>query len=146
MLDLAQQEMLIEVVGELVSKPYVDMTLDAMRRFGANVVNRNYKMFEVPDRQIYQSPGRVLVEGDASSATYFLSAAAIRGGTVRVKGVGAESVQGDVQYAAFLERMGAAVRRGQDWIEVSRGELRGIDADLNHMPDAAMTAAVPTPS
>ena len=89
----------------------------------------------------YRSPGSALVEGDASSATYFLAAAAIRGGTVRVGGVGADSVQGDVRYAEVLEQMGATVRRGPDWIEVTGGELRGIDMDLNHIPDAAMTVA-----
>jgi 3-phosphoshikimate 1-carboxyvinyltransferase len=81
------------------------------------------------------------VEGDASSATYFLAAAAIRGGTVRVDGVGSDSVQGDVKLADVLEQMGAVVRRGVDWIEVSRGELHGVDLDLNRIPDAAMTVA-----
>ena len=82
------------------------------------------------------------MEGDASSASYFLSAAAIRGGTVRVTGVGADSIQGDVQHADVLERMGAVVSRGPDYIEISRGQLRGMDLDLNHIPDAAMTVAV----
>jgi 3-phosphoshikimate 1-carboxyvinyltransferase len=95
----------------------------------------------VPAERGYQSPGSVLVEGDASSATYFLAAAAIRGGTVRANGVGGDSVQGDVRLADVLEKMGAVVRRGQDWIEVSHGELHGVDLDLNHMPDAAMTVA-----
>ena len=81
------------------------------------------------------------MEGDASSASYFLSAAAIKGGTVRVNGVGADSVQGDIKHADILEQMGAEVRRGPDWIEVSAGQLRGIEVDLNHMPDAAMTVA-----
>ena len=82
------------------------------------------------------------MEGDASSATYFLSAAAIKGGTVRVEGVGTDSLQGDVQHAEILKQMGAVVRQGTDWIEVSRGDLRGLDLDLNHIPDAAMTVAV----
>jgi len=138
---LARGEMLIEVEGELVSKPYIDMTLDVMRRFGAPVANNGYRSFRVPAGPGYESPGSALVEGDASSATYFLAAAAIRGGTVRVGGVGADSVQGDVQYAAVLEKMGATVRRGPDWIEVTGGALRGIDMDLNHIPDAAMTVA-----
>jgi 3-phosphoshikimate 1-carboxyvinyltransferase len=138
---MAQDEMLIEVEGELVSKPYIDMTLDVMRRFGVKVENSGYNSFRIPGGQHYQSPGMALVEGDASSATYFLAAAAIRGGTVRVNGVGEDSVQGDVQLADILERMGAAVRRGPDFIEVSRGELKGVDLDLNHIPDAAMTVA-----
>jgi 3-phosphoshikimate 1-carboxyvinyltransferase len=138
---LTQQEMVIEVVGELVSKPYIDMTIDVMRRFGVMVEAKGYASFRVPSGQSYRSPGGVLVEGDASSATYFLAAAAIRGGTVRVNGVGGDSVQGDVQLADVLEKMGAVVRRGPDWIEVSRGELQGVDLDLNHIPDAAMTIA-----
>ena len=132
----------IEIIGELVSKPYIDMTVDVMRRFGVIVENQDYRKFLVPRGQAYRSPGRALVEGDASSASYFLSAAAIRGGTVRVNGVGADSVQGDVKHADVLEQMGAVVNRGPDYIEVSRGELRGVDLDLNHIPDAAMTVAV----
>jgi 3-phosphoshikimate 1-carboxyvinyltransferase len=138
---LAQGEMLIEVEGELVSKPYIDMTLDVMRRFGVKVERSGYSSFRIPGGQSYQSPGAALVEGDASSATYFLAAAAIRGGTVRVNGVGGDSVQGDVQLADILERMGAVVQRGPDFIEVSRGSLNGVDLDLNHIPDAAMTVA-----
>ena len=138
---LTQGEMVIDVEGELVSKPYIDMTLDVMARFGVPAENREYKSFRVPIGPGYQSPGRALVEGDASSATYFLSAAAIRGGTVRVNGVGADSVQGDVKHAEILEEMGATVRRGTDWIEVTGGDLRGVDVDLNHIPDAAMTVA-----
>ena len=138
---LAQQDMVINVEGDLVSKPYIDMTVDVIRSFGATVETSGYERFRVPGRQSYRSPGTALVEGDASSATYFLAAAAIRGGTVRVYGVGANSVQGDVGLANVLEQMGAAVSRGPDWIEVSRGDLRGVDLDLNHIPDAAMTVA-----
>ena len=139
---LAQDTLDIEILGDLVSKPYIDMTVDVMRRFGVGVENDNYQAFRVTGGQTYQSPGIALVEGDASSASYFLSAAAIRGGTVRVTGVGADSIQGDVQHADVLERMGAVVRRGPDYIEVSRGQLQGLDLDLNHIPDAAMTVAV----
>ena len=139
---LARQELFIDIEGDLVSKPYIDMTIDVMRRFGVAVENRDYRQFRVPGGQVYESPGRALVEGDASSATYFLSAAAIRGGTVRVSGVGADSIQGDIRHADVLEQMGAVVRRGPDYIEVSRGELRGVELDLNHIPDAAMTVAV----
>lgn len=138
---LIGQELLIEIPGELVSKPYIDLTLDVMRRFGVNVEPNGYRSFRIPGGQRYRSPGDVLVEGDASSGTYFLSASAIRGGTVRVLGVGSDSVQGDVMHAEVLEKMGALVRRGPDWVEVSRGELRGIDVDLGHIPDAAMTVA-----
>ncbi len=139
---LAEQELIIDIEGNLVSRPYIDLTVDVMRRFGVTVANDDYRQFRVPGGQVYSSPGHVLVEGDASSATYFLSAAAIRGGTVRVNGVGADSIQGDVQHAAVLEQMGAVVRRGPDFIEVSRGELHGLELDLNQIPDAAMTVAV----
>jgi 3-phosphoshikimate 1-carboxyvinyltransferase len=138
---MSGQKLRIDVDGELVSKPYIDLTLDVMRRFGVPVRNEDYHTFLVPEVAGYRSPGRALVEGDASSASYFLSAAAIKGGTVRVNGVGADSVQGDIKHADILEQMGAGVRRGPDWIEVSAGQLRGIDVDLNHMPDAAMTVA-----
>lgn len=132
----------IEVEGELVSKPYIDMTIDVMRRFGVEVERNGYERFRLPGGQRYESPGSILVEGDASSASYFLSAGAIGGGAVRVNGVGGDSIQGDIAHADVLRDMGAIVSRGADWIEVSRGELTGIDADLNHMPDAAMTVAV----
>ncbi len=138
---LAQQDTLIEVEGELVSQPYIDITLDVIRRFGGVVEHSGYQSFRVPGKQRYQSPGKALVEGDASSATYFLAAAAIKGGTVRVNGVGSDSVQGDVELASVLEQMGAVVKRGADWIEVSRGDLHGVDLDLNRIPDAAMTVA-----
>ncbi len=139
---MVQGDLLIDVEGELVSRPYIDMTVDVMRRFGVAVTNDGYRQFRVADGQRYESPRKALVEGDASSATYFLSAAAIKGGTVRVNGVGAGSVQGDIAHADVLERMGARVRRGADFIEVSRGRLNGLTLDLNHMPDAAMTVAV----
>ena len=138
---LVERELLIEVSGDLVSKPYIDLTLDAMRRFGVSVEQNGYRSFRIPGGQRYRSPGNLLVEGDASSGSYFLSAAAIRGGAVKVLGVGSDSVQADVRHAEVLEKMGAVVRRGPDWIEVARGELRGIDVDLRHMPDAAMTVA-----
>lgn len=139
---LADETLEIEIVGDLVSKPYIDMTVDVMRRFGITAENDHYRAFTVAGGQVYRSPGAALVEGDASSASYFLSAAAIRGGTVRVTGVGADSVQGDVRHADVLEQMGAVVSRGADYIEVSRGSLQGLDLDLNDIPDAAMTVAV----
>lgn len=128
----------IVVEGELVSKPYIDITLDVMSKFGVEVENDNYQSFKVSPAT-YVSPGVAFVEGDASSASYFLSAAAICGGTVRVYGVGTDSVQGDTQYAHVLEKMGATVNWGPNFIEVTKGDLQGIDVDCNHIPDAAMT-------
>lgn len=135
---LLQSPLEIEVEGELVSKPYIDITLDVMSKFGVEVVNNNYQSFKVSPAQ-YVSPGEIFVEGDASSASYFLTAAAICGGTVRVYGVGTDSVQGDTQYAHVLEQMGAQVEWGANYIEVTRGKLQGVDVDCNHIPDAAMT-------
>lgn len=131
----------IVIDGELVSKPYILITLDVMARFGIEVDNDNYQRFTVKAGQRYVSPGAIMVEGDASSASYFLAAAAIAGGKVRVHGVGTDSVQGDAQFAEVLEHMGAKIVRGDTWTEVSRDELYGVDVDLNHIPDAAMTIA-----
>ena len=131
----------IVVEGELVSKPYILITLDVMAKFGVQVENHDYQRFIIKAGQRYVSPGTMMVEGDASSASYFLAAAAIAGGTVRVHGTGSASVQGDARFAEVLQQMGAKVTWGDTWIEVSRGELHGVDVDLNHIPDAAMTIA-----
>ncbi|MCU4676698.1 3-phosphoshikimate 1-carboxyvinyltransferase [Catenovulum sp. 2E275] len=139
---LAQEDMEIVVVDELVSKPYIEITLHLMEQFGVKVENENYQVFRVKGNQTYQSPGRILVEGDASSASYFLAAAAIKGGTVKVNGVGLKSVQGDAKFAEVLEQMGAIVEWGDEYIQVTgQGKLTGVDVDLNHIPDAAMTIA-----
>jgi 3-phosphoshikimate 1-carboxyvinyltransferase len=133
----------IEVEGELISRPYVEITLNLMRRFGVDVGREEWRTFRVPNAR-YRAPGAILVEGDASSASYFLAAAALGGGPVRVEGVGRDSIQGDVRFTEVLERMGAEVAVGDAWIEVRAGanRLRAIDMDMNHIPDAAMTAAV----
>lgn len=138
---LAKQDTEITIVGDLVSKPYIDITVKMMAMFGVTVVNNNYQSFVIKANQDYQSPGDYLVEGDASSASYFLAAAAIKGGTVRVTGIGKKSLQGDTQFAHVLERMGAKITWADDYIECSHGELNGIDMDMNHIPDAAMTIA-----
>lgn len=139
---LLSTDLLIQVEGDLVSKPYIDITLDTMRRFGVEVENNNYQTFSVRGGQTYQAPGEIMVEGDASSASYFLAAAAIGGGPVKVHGTGSASVQGDAKFADVLRLMGAEVEYGEYWIQVTgKGKLRGIDVDLNHIPDAAMTIA-----
>jgi 3-phosphoshikimate 1-carboxyvinyltransferase len=133
----------VEVDGELISRPYVDMTLALMRRFGVVVARERDDLFRVPAAAAYISPGALAVEGDASSASYFLAAGAIGGGPVRIEGIGQSSIQGDVGFAATLSAMGADVRSGDDWIEVrGKAKLHGIDADFNAIPDAAMTAAI----
>lgn len=133
----------IDVIGDLISKPYIEITLNLMRRFGVTVERDGWQSFTVNAGQRYVSPGSIHVEGDASSASYFLAAGAIAGGPVRVEGVGRDSIQGDVRFVEALERMGAAITMGENWIESkSNGVLKAIDADFNHIPDAAMTIAV----
>ncbi|APY80705.1 3-phosphoshikimate 1-carboxyvinyltransferase [Salmonella enterica] len=138
---LAPKDTTIRVKGELVSKPYIDITLNLMKTFGVEITNHHYQQFVVKGGQQYHSPGRYLVEGDASSASYFLAAGAIKGGTVKVTGIGRKSMQGDIRFADVLEKMGATITWGDDFIACTRGELHAIDMDMNHIPDAAMTIA-----
>jgi len=138
---LAQSDMTISITGELVSKPYIDITLHMMKIFGVAVENENYETFRIKGGQSYKAVDSFMVEGDASSASYFLAAAAIKGGRVKVTGIGKNSVQGDVAFANVLEKMGAKVEWGEDFVAVSRGELNAVDMDFNHIPDAAMTIA-----
>ena len=131
------------VEGELISKPYVAITLNLMQRFGVEVEQKGWQRFVVPEGQHYISPGEIVVEGDASSASYFLAAGVLAGGPVRVLGVGAHSIQGDVRFAEVLSQMGATVCYGDNWIEAEKsGALKAVDVDLNHIPDAAMTVAM----
>jgi len=144
-LPLRQRNTTIEVVGELISKPYIGITLAMLRRFGVEIARNGWQGFGVPAAARYQSPGEIWVEGDASSASYFLAAGAIGGGPVRVEGVGRDSVQGDVRFADALALMGAGIEMGPNWIEARApqgGRLKAIDLDCNHIPDAAMTLAV----
>ncbi|ABV87391.1 3-phosphoshikimate 1-carboxyvinyltransferase [Shewanella pealeana] len=138
---LAKDDVNIQIKGELVSKPYIDITLALMAQFGVKVQNNDYASFVIKAGQRYVSPGKVLVEGDASSASYFLAAGAIQGGEVKVTGVGKLSIQGDVKFADVLQQMGAEIEWGDDYI-ISRGaKLTAVDLDMNHIPDAAMTIA-----
>ena len=140
---LAGRELRIEVVGELISKPYIEITLNLMARFGVEVRREGWQAFVIPAKSRYTSPGELWVEGDASSASYFLAAGAIGKGPVRVEGIGNRSIQGDVRFAEALERMGATITRGDHWIEATgTGRLKAIDLDCNHIPDAAMTLAI----
>ena len=131
----------IEIEGELVSKPYIDITLDIMARFGVTVQNNHYQSFTVKGNQSYQAVEKYMVEGDASSASYFLAAGAIKGGEITVHGVGKLSVQGDKYFADVLEKMGAEVIWHDESITVIGKPLTGVDMDMNHIPDAAMTIA-----
>lgn len=137
----------IEVLGELISKPYIEITLNLMARFGVTVQRDGWSRFTIAGGARYRSPGRIAVEGDASTASYFLALGAVGGGPLRVTGVGADSIQGDVKFADTLAAMGATVTYGDGWIEVSGvrvaegGRLKAFDTDFNLIPDAAMTAA-----
>jgi 3-phosphoshikimate 1-carboxyvinyltransferase len=145
---VARQDIVIEVVGELISKPYIEITLNLLARFGIVVRRDGWQRFTIPAASAYRSPGAVHVEADASSASYFIAlgaiAAAAGGPPVRIEGVGADSIQGDIRFVEAAQAMGAAVRSGPNWLEVHRGAwpLRPIDLDCNHIPDAAMTLAV----
>ena len=138
---LASGDVRIRIRGELVSKPYIDITLHIMKQFGVTVEHDDYQVFYVRGNQTYVSPGTFLVEGDASSASYFLAAGAIKG-KVRVTGIGKNSIQGDIRFADVLEKMGAKITWGDDFIEAENvGELQAVDLDMNQIPDAAMTIA-----
>jgi 3-phosphoshikimate 1-carboxyvinyltransferase len=138
---LSNKDMKITIIGELVSQPYIDITLHMMKQFGVEVFNDNYKTFTIKAGQNYKAIKEFMVEGDASSASYFLAAAAIKGGTVKVTGIGRTSIQGDISFVNVLAKMGANVQWGETYVIVSRDELHAIDMDFNHIPDAAMTIA-----
>jgi len=143
----SKRDITIEVIGELISKPYVEITLNLLARFGIAVQREGWRRFVVPAGSRYQSPGSIHVEADASSASYFVALGAIAaqpGSGVRVTGVGEDSIQGDIRFIDAARLMGAHVRGGANWLDVSRGAwpLRAIDLDCNHIPDAAMTLAV----
>ena len=142
-LPLTGETVTVEVIGELISKPYIEITLATMARFGVVVERDGWQRFTVKAGSRYVSPGTVYVEGDASSASYFLALGAIGGGPVRVEGVGRDSIQGDVKFAEALARMGAEITMGPNWMEARApaAGLVAVDLDCNHIPDAAMTLA-----
>lgn len=143
---VAEQDVRIEVIGELISKPYIEITLALLARFGIAVKREGWEAFVIPAGSRYVSPGEVFVEGDASSASYFVALGAIAAteAPLRIEGVGSESLQGDVRFIEAAAAMGAEVQAGPNWLEVRRGAwpLRGLTLDCNHIPDAAMTLAV----
>lgn len=142
-LPLTGETVTVDVVGELISKPYIEITLAIMARFGVLVQREGWQRFIVPAGSRYVSPGTIYVEGDASSASYFLALGAIGGGPIRVEGVGQDSIQGDVKFAEALAKMGAVIEMGPNWMEARAPEtgLVAVDLDCNHIPDAAMTLA-----
>ena len=138
----ARADVILNITDTLVSQPYVEMTLRLIERFGVRVNNDDFERFHIHAGQTYQSPGTVHVEGDASSASYFLGGAAITGGMVTVEGCGTDSLQGDARFAEVLEQMGAKVNWKPNAVTLTGGSLRGVEVDMNRMPDAAMTLAV----
>uniref|UniRef100_UPI0038BD73AE bifunctional 3-phosphoshikimate 1-carboxyvinyltransferase/cytidylate kinase n=1 Tax=Limnohabitans sp. TaxID=1907725 RepID=UPI0038BD73AE len=139
------QDIVIEVVGELISKPYIDITLNLLARYGIAVQREGWQRFTIPAGSHYQSPGSIHVEADASSASYFIALGAIASGEgIRIQGVGADSIQGDIRFIDAATQMGAHITSGPNWLQVQRGAwpLHGIELDCNHIPDAAMTLAV----
>lgn len=141
-LPLTRQQATIEVVGELISKPYIEITLNLMAKFGVHVQRDEWQQFTIPENSQYSSLDTIYVEGDASSASYFLAAGAI-GGTLNVHGVDANSIQGDIKFAEALALMGGEITYGQNLITASKAvHVKAIDLDCNHIPDAAMTLAI----
>ena len=144
-LPLSGRDVAVRVDGELVSRPYVEITLNLMARFGVTVQRHGWREFRLSKGSRYKTPGRYSVEGDASGASYFLAAGALGGGPVRVCGVGRNSIQGDIKFADALAALGAHIDMEEEWIEARaprHKRLRAFDLDLNHIPDAAMTLAV----
>lgn len=144
-LPLTGQAHEIEVQGELISKPYIDITLKLMAQFGVQVAHDSHRLFRLPESARYHAPATLHVEGDASGASYFLAAGLLAAAPVRVNGIGRHSIQGDTAFAAELEKIGAAVEWGENYIQVARRpgqRIRPFDLDANHIPDAAMTLAV----
>jgi len=144
---VAAKNIEIEVVGELISKPYIEITLNLLTRFGISVQREGWQRFTIPAGARYQSPGMLHVEADASSASYFIALGAIAAEPatpVRIEGVGESSIQGDIKFVDAARLMGARVSGGPNWLEISRASwpLKAVDLDCNHIPDAAMTLAV----
>ena len=140
----AARDIVIEVVGELISKPYIEITLNLLARFGIAVRREGWQRFIIPAGSRYQSPGEIHVEADASSASYFIGLGALvapgaDGQGIRIQGVGAASIQGDIRFVEAAQAMGAHVTSGPNWLEITRGAwpLKAIDLDCNHIPDAA---------
>ena len=146
---VAEKDVVIEVVGELISRPYIEITLNLLARFGVQVQRDGWQRFTIPAGCKLQSPGALHVEADASSASYFIALGAIASGIggnngIRVQGVGADSIQGDIRFVEAARMMGAQVESGPNWLHIRRSAwpLKAIELDCNHIPDAAMTLAV----
>ena len=143
------QDIVIDVVGELISKPYIEITLQLLARFGVKVHRDGWARFVIPAGSRYRSPGEIHVEADASSASYFIAAGALSASAsgpngLKIEGVGEASIQGDIRFVEAARLMGAQIDSGPNWLRAERGAwpLKAIDLDCNHIPDAAMTLGV----
>lgn len=144
-LPLTGQAYTIKVAGELISKPYIAITLKLLQQFGVQITHKNFQTFQLPAGQHYHAQEKLFVEGDASSASYFLAAGLLSGQAIRINGIDANSIQGDIAFVHELEKIGARVSWGNQYIEISRSpeqEILPFDIDANHIPDAAMTLAI----
>ncbi|ARV20863.1 3-phosphoshikimate 1-carboxyvinyltransferase [Curvibacter sp. AEP1-3] len=146
---VASKDIVIEVVGELISRPYIEITLNLLARFGVKVRRDDWERFTIPAGAQLRSPGDIHVEADASSASYFIALGALSTGAnghngIKIQGVGADSIQGDIRFMEAAQAMGAKIDGGPNWLHIQRGAwpLKAIDLDCNHIPDAAMTLAV----
>jgi len=146
---VASKDIVIEVVGELISRPYIEITLNLLARFGVKVRRDGWERFTIPAGAKLRSPGDIHVEADASSASYFIALGALSTGAnghngIKIQGVGADSIQGDIRFMEAAQAMGAKIESGPNWLHIQRGAwpLKAIDLDCNHIPDAAMTLAV----
>lgn len=143
-----EREVTVQVEGELISRPYIHITLALLERFGVAVQRQGWERFVIPEGSRYQSPGEVLVEADASSASYFIAAGALSapegGEGLVIEGLGLDAVQGDIRFVEAARLMGADVQGGSGWLRARRGAwpLKAVDLDCNHIPDAAMTLAM----
>ena len=144
-LPLTKKAYEIQVVGDLISKPYIDITLNLLKRFGVEIQNQDYQVFRLPENSTYTAPNELLVEGDASGASYFMAAGLLGKNPIKINGIDANSIQGDIAFARYLEKMGAEIEWGDGFISVSAPcdlKLQAFDIDANAIPDAAMTFAI----
>ena len=139
---ISNNEFNIEVIGDLISKPYIDITLKLLTKFNIFYNNDNWRLFSLKKDSVYRNPTKIFVEGDASSASYFFAAASLAG-SIEIKGINKDSIQGDLKFLDIISKMGAKIEYKSDSIQVSKASnLKGLEIDCIEIPDAAMTLAI----
>ena len=139
---ISNNEFNIEVIGDLISKPYIDITLKLLTKFNIFYNNDNWRLFSLKKDSIYRNPTKIFVEGDASSASYFFAAASLAG-SIEIKGINKDSIQGDLKFLDIISKMGSKIEYKSDSIQVSKASnLKGLEIDCIEIPDAAMTLAI----